>query len=191
MLRTGLRASVLALVSLCAFVRALPATAQGRQFQIDYTVAVANPDTGLFHVTAKVDNIDQPRLDLSLPVWTPGWYTVENYALNIERFTITDEKGASLPHSMTRRQTWSVDTRGHRQITVAFDYWAGLLGLNQAKIAREFAFFTGVQLFVMAEGHRASPSTVRFVVPAGWKIISALQETSNPMVFTAPDYDTW
>jgi predicted metalloprotease with PDZ domain len=42
----------------------------------------------------------------------------------------------------------------------------------------------------MAGGHRASPSTVRVVVPGGWKIISALRETADPALFTAPDYDT-
>lgn len=63
------------------------------------------------------------------------------------------------------------------------------MALNQAKITKDFAFFTGTQLFLMAEGHRNSRSTVRFIIPAGWKIISALKETSDPLTFTAPDYD--
>jgi predicted metalloprotease with PDZ domain len=163
---------------------------QNRQFHIDYTVDVSNPETGRFRVTANVQNLNQPRLDLSLPVWTPGWYTIENYAKNISRFRITDEKGAALPHTMTRKQTWGVDTKGHHDIEIEFDYAATIMELNQAKITKDFAFFTGTQLFLMAEGHRNSPSTVHFVVPAGWKIISALKETSDPQTFTAPDYDT-
>ncbi|MSU64445.1 MAG: M61 family peptidase [Pedosphaera sp.] len=42
----------------------------------------------------------------------------------------------------------------------------------------------------MPEGHRKSASTVHFVFPAEWNIISALKETSDPGTFTAPDYDT-
>jgi predicted metalloprotease with PDZ domain len=42
----------------------------------------------------------------------------------------------------------------------------------------------------MPEAHRTSPSTVRLEVPRGWKIITALDSTSDPAVFTAPDYDT-
>ena len=61
--------------------------------------------------------------------------------------------------------------------------------VGQAKIADDFAFFTGTQLFLEPVGHRAAPSTVRFRVPAGWKIVSALNETKDPHVFTAPDYD--
>src|SRR5207247_3989348 len=54
---------------------------------------------------------------------------------------------------------------------------------------------TGVQtcalpIFLEPIGHRASPISVRFELPRDWKIISALKETSDPMIFTAPDYDT-
>jgi predicted metalloprotease with PDZ domain len=190
MLRKPLSLYLLSLALLCIFVNASPAVGQNRQFHIDYTVEVSNPETSLFHVTANVQNINQPRLDLSLPVWTPGWYTIENYAKNILRFKISDEKGTSLPYIRTRTQTWSVDTKGHRQIRVEFDYRATILALNQAKITKDFAFFTGTQLFLMAEGHRATPSTVHFIIPAGWQVISALKETSDPLTFTAPDYDT-
>jgi predicted metalloprotease with PDZ domain len=61
--------------------------------------------------------------------------------------------------------------------------------LNQARIAPDYAFFTGTQLFLLPEGHRSSPSVVRFDVPDGWKVVSALEDTADPMVFTAPDYD--
>ncbi|HKP86777.1 MAG TPA: PDZ domain-containing protein [Blastocatellia bacterium] len=165
------------------------AQAQANQFRIDYTVTLANPQDQLFHVTADVKNIREPQLSLSLPTWTPGWYTVENYAKNILRFKITDAKGARIQPIMTRKQTWRVDTKGVDRIKVEFDYRAEVLALNQAKIGRDFAFFTGIELFLMAEGHRAGASAVRFEIPDGWKIISALKETDDPKTFMASDYD--
>jgi predicted metalloprotease with PDZ domain len=166
------------------------ALAQEARFQIDYTVRLESVEQQLFHVTADIKNIRQESLDLSLPVWTPGWYTIENYAKNILRFKITNPQGSSLPYTMVRKQTWRVDTKGHERIRVEFDYRATILALNQARIAKDFAFFTGTQLFLMAEGQRNSPSTIRFEIPKGWRIVSALKETSDPMTFTAPDYDT-
>ena len=166
------------------------ASAQAPQFSVDYTVKVASTADHLFHITADFKNIDQPTLDLSLPTWTPGWYTIENYAKNILRFRITDSAGKSLPLGMTRKQTWRVDTRGLKEIKAEFDYDAEILALNQAKITDTFAFFTGTQLFLLPEGHRSRPSVVRFDVPNGWKIASGLDETTDPTVFTAPDYDT-
>jgi predicted metalloprotease with PDZ domain len=164
--------------------------AQTDQFRIDYIVEVTSVEDQLFHVTADVKNIRQPAIDLSLPTWTPGWYTVENYAKNILRFRITDANGKTLPHSMTRKQTWRIDSKGVDRIKVEFDYRADILALNQAKITKDLAFFTGIQLFLMAEGHRLSPSTVKLIVPSGWAINSALKSESEPNIFSAPDYDT-
>jgi len=164
--------------------------AQKGQLAIDYTVAVADTDKQLFHVTTDIKNIDQPALTLSLPTWAPGWYTVENYYKNVLRFRVTDGSGKILPHTMSRKQTWNVDTKGLKQIRIDYDYQATVLALNQAKITKDFAFFTGIELFLQAEGHRNEPSTVHFKIPAGWDLISALKQTSDPMTFTAADYDT-
>lgn len=185
-----LRLAAAAWAVLVVVAAASPAQAQRESLRIDYTVKVESVRDQLFHVTADVRNIRQPRLDLSLPTWTPGWYTVENYGKNILRFQVTDARGRRLPHSMTRKQTWRVATAGLDRVKVEFDYRANVLGLNQAKITNDWAFFTGIQLFLLAEGHCASPSSVRFDVPDNWKIISALKETRNAKVFTAPDYDT-
>ena len=167
------------------------ALAQRRDaLHIDYTVSVASVEDQLFHVTADIKNISEPRLDLSLPTWTPGWYTVENYFKNVLRFKITDSKGNRLEPQMIRKQTWRVETKGLDAIKAEFDYHATVLALNQAKITSDFAFFTGTELFLEALGHRLSPSKIHFELPQDWKIISALKETSDPMTFTAPDYDT-
>src|SRR6266478_6567560 len=115
------------------FLIAPVATGQTDQFRIDYSVRLASTETQLFHVTADITNIHQDRLELSLPIWTPGWYTIENYAKNILRFKVTDSKGAPLSHTMTRKQTWSVDTRGQDRIRAEFDYRASVLALNQAR----------------------------------------------------------
>lgn len=177
-------------LSLVIFFGAQRATAQKGSLQIDYTVSLAAPETQTFHVTTDIKNIKQERLDLSLPTWTPGWYTIENYAKNFLRFKITDGNGKVLPHTMSRKQTWNVDTKNISEIKVEFDYSATTLALNQAKISKDFAFFTGTTLFLQPEGHRKNPSTVHFNIPPNWKIISALKETVDPKTFTATDYDT-
>jgi len=167
------------------------AAAQQGKLNTTYTVAVANTQASLFHVTTEVRDLSQPGLEVSLPVWTPGWYTVENYAKNILRFKVTDaNSGARVPFSWTHKQTWNISTVGRSAIKIEFDYRADVLALNQAKINQDFAFFTGTQLFLRLAGHTSEESTVRFQVPENWRILSALKETADQLVFTAPDYDT-
>ncbi len=175
----------------CVSVPMAPAAAaQVGRLEIEYTIKVADIPGQLFHVTTDIWNINQPALELSLPVWSPGWYTIENYAKNILRFRVTEPSGRQLRPALVRKQTWRIDTRGISRITVEFDYRAIVLAAHQARIAPDFAFFTGTQLFLLPEGHRSRPSVVRFDVPSGWRIASGLDDTADPTVFTAPDYDT-
>jgi predicted metalloprotease with PDZ domain len=166
------------------------AAAQAGRLEIEYTVKLAEIPSQLFHVTTDIRNINQPALELSLPVWTPGWYVIENYANNIFRFRVSEPGGRQLRPALVRKQAWRIDTRGISRITVEFDYRAVVLAANQARIAPDYAFFTGTQLFLLPEGHRSRPSKVRFDIPSGWTIVSGLDETADPREFTAPDYDT-
>lgn len=165
------------------------AAAQDAPFRVEHTIDVHAAEH-LFHVTTEIKNVQQPQLDLALPTWTPGWYTVEDYAKNILRMSFADAAGRPLSHHLIRKQTWRVETSGVRDIKVEFDYSANVLALNQAKITNDFAFFTGTQLFLEPVGHRNAASTVRLKAPADWNIVSALKETSDRTTFTAPDYDT-
>ena len=172
-----------------AFLGANSAAAQTRALKIDHTVTLNDTASQQFHIATVIKNINQPRLDLTLPSWAPGWYTVENYFKNVLRFRITDASGKILPHTMSKKQTWNVNTRGLREIHVDYDYRATVLALNQAKITKDFAFFQCIELFLEPHGHRNDSATVHFQIPAGWKIVSGLKETSDPMVFTADNYD--
>jgi predicted metalloprotease with PDZ domain len=165
--------------------------AQDRGLAIEYTVKVADIPRQLFHVTTDIRNINQPSLDLSLPFWSHGWYVIENYGKNIARLRVSEPGGRELWPAQVRKQTWRIDTKGISRVTVEFDYLANVLSANQARIAPDYAFFTGTQLFLLPEGHRSRPSVVRVDVPSGWRIASGLDETADPMVFTAPEYDTF
>jgi predicted metalloprotease with PDZ domain len=186
----GRRALIWCLAWHLSVLIAPAAIAQDRRLAIEYSVKVADIPGQLFHVTTDISNINQPALELSLPVWSPGWYVIENYAKNILRFRVTEPGGRQLRPALVRKQTWRIDSKGITRIIVEFDYLANVLAANQARIAPDYAFFTGTQLFLLPEGHRSRPSVVRFDVPSGWRIASGLDETADAMVFTAPDYDT-
>jgi hypothetical protein len=77
--------------------------AQKGKLDIVYTVALTDVASREFHITTEIKNINQPRLDLALPTWTPGWYVVENYGKNVLRFTVKDANGKWIQPRMTRK----------------------------------------------------------------------------------------
>ena len=154
----------------------------------EYTVEV-KPAERMFHVTVRFSHVSGQSLEVALPVWTPGVYSTKNYQVNMRRFTTSDSAGHRLLAPRSAPSAWRVETQGQTTIVIEFDYLANDLTENGAGITPEYAVFTGTQLFLEPVGHRQIPSTVRFIVPAGWSIVSALHDTPDSSVFTASNYD--
>jgi predicted metalloprotease with PDZ domain len=158
--------------------------------QLNYTVRVADAAEHLFHVTIQVTNAASPTTDFSLPAWTPGWYTIMPYAANVMRLQAKDAQGNRLPLRAVDKQTWRVETKGNKSITVEYDYFANNLSVNGADLNERRGYFLGTNLFLYVLGHTTdTPSTVRFETPAGWRVATGLPRAGEPNVFRARNYD--
>jgi len=158
--------------------------------RLDYTVRVADAPQHLFHLTIQVSNVAGRTLDLSLPAWTPGWYTIRPYAANMMRLHAHNAEGKRLPLRAVDKQTWRIETGGHRTFTVEYDYLANNLSVNGAELNERRGFFVGTNLFLYPVGHTTDvPSRVKFDVPAGWRIATGLKRGAEPNTYTARNFD--
>ena len=166
------------------------AAAQSGRPEIEYTVKVADIQGQLFHVTTDIKNINQPSLERLAARLSPGWYVIENYAKE-RRFAFGCphlaaascglRRGVSRPGKSTRR--------GSRALSSSSITLRSALRESGAHRVRLRVLHRHAAL-PFARGPSIEAERVRFNVPAGWKIASGLDETADPMVFTAPDYDT-
>ena len=177
------------LLALLAAPGAPATTKRNGEIQIEYRVKIASIDNQLFKVTMNITGIKQPQVKLTLPVWIPGLYKVENYAKNIQRLKIADAKGERAPYRMTAMQSWLVDTKRLDRLTVEYEYRAETLAINQAKVAKDFALFTGAEMLPFVEGSRETPLKLRVEAPEGWRVITPLRETAEPGAYEAANYD--
>lgn len=187
----GIVSHMLTLLALVLTADSLGARSVAQQpaFRSEYVVEVSDTTARLFHVTSTFSGISQPSLEVSLPVWMPGAYRLEWYARNMRRLRASDEHGRPIPVAAVAPSRWRVDSRGRNRVTVEFDYRADVRAPQHANVTGTYAFFTGVQLFLLAEGHRSVPATVHFRTPHGWRIATALRETNDSSKYTAANYD--
>ncbi|HYE73934.1 MAG TPA: PDZ domain-containing protein [Blastocatellia bacterium] len=180
----------LACFVIALYVASLSVAAQSTAPQLDYTVRVANAAQHLFHITVQVNNVVSPTTDLSLPAWTPGWYTIMPYSANVMRLQAKDSAGNRLRLYAVDKQTWRIETKGNRTITVDYDYLANNLSVNGAELNEQRGYFVGTNLFLYAPGHTTdTPANVKFEVPAGWRVATGLQRASEPNSYRARNYD--
>src|SRR5918992_3435585 len=89
---------------------------------------------------------------LALPAWTPGAYEISNFARWVTGFTAQGADGAALDWDQTDYDTWRIDTRGSKSVTVRFEYIADSLDNAMSWTRPDFALFNGTNLFMYPEG---------------------------------------
>ncbi len=153
---------------------------------VRYEVAVAQ---GQFHVSAEFPAAGKDTLLVSLPAWSPGNYEIQNYARYVHGFGARNPSGTPLRWDRGDKDTWRVVTGGADRVTVDFDYGNDKIDLSLARIQPDFAEFLGTNLFMFEEGQGglALHAEVRFRLPSGWQVATALKGPTNG-VYRAGDY---
>jgi predicted metalloprotease with PDZ domain len=159
---------------------ATPLNAQTVRYEVSLT-------TGAFHVTAEFPTTGKDTLLVSLPAWSPGNYEIQNYARYVHGFSAKNASGQSLRWDRADKDTWRVVTGKTDRVSVAFDYSPDTIDLSVARIAEDFGQFLGTNLFMFEEGQLGRPAEVRFRLPAGWQVTTALKGPANG-VYRAADY---
>jgi predicted metalloprotease with PDZ domain len=157
--------------------------------RLDYTIAIANAEQHLFHIRIAVTNASGRSLDISMPAWTPGWYTIRAYSANVIKLQAHDN-GKRLPLRAIDKQSYRIETGGLRAFTVEYDYFANELSVNGAELNARRGYFVGTNLFFYVPGNTTNtPSNVKFELPTGWRIATGLKKASEPNTFTARNFD--
>ena len=168
----------------CLVLAVLVAVPPIRAQSVRYNVSVAR---GEFHVAAEFPTGGKDTLFVSLPAWSPGNYEIQNYARYVHGFRAKNASGQPLHWDRADKDTWRVATARSDRVTVEFDYSSDSIDLSIARVAQDFGQFLGTNLFMFEEGQWARPAEVRFSLPAGWQVTTALKGPTNG-VYRAADY---
>lgn len=77
---------------------------------IVYTMRFPSPDAHLANIEARIPAGGETTIELMLPVWSPGYYRVEDYAGNVKEFRAEGVSGAPLSVSKPKENHWAVAT---------------------------------------------------------------------------------
>ena len=168
---------------LIAPLLAAPLSAQAVRYEVSLTSATAKQ----FHVSGEFPTSGKDTLFVSLPAWSPGNYEIQNYARYLHGFAAKNVAGQPLRWDRGDKDTWRVVTGKADRVIVEFDYGPDTLDLSVARTAPDFAQFLGTNLFLFEEGQLTRPAEVRFRVPEGWQVTTALKGPVNG-VYRAGDY---
>jgi len=156
-----------------------------------FTVSMDQPNTHYYHVTFRCEGIKSSRLDFKMPVWTPGYYWIQNFPKNVLNFRAEDGERNILKWEKTTKNMWRVASGNAQRITVNYDVYAFTPSVADPFLDDGRGFISPAGVFMHIEGRLRHPVTVTVIPYKEWKCISTGLDpvADRPNTFFAKDFD--
>ncbi|MCX7639233.1 MAG: PDZ domain-containing protein [Pyrinomonadaceae bacterium] len=158
--------------------------------EISFVVSMSKPWTHLLEVEMHIKNEKMPeKIELVMPVWTPGSYMIREYSRHVQDFEAKGKlDGKSLRWQKTSKNVWQIETKGSKEILVTYRVYANELTVRTNELNHEHAFWNNTALLFYVKGWLNAPSKVKVIPYGNWKVATALPEI-EPNVFYAENFD--
>jgi predicted metalloprotease with PDZ domain len=184
----GYRYSLLTLiVNLLLLVSLIsPASPATGDLRINYRVSMDDAANHNFRVSMTLKEVSTDTMVLKMPVWTPGYYWIQNYPKNLSRLEITDGSGRECPIRKTSKNVWKVATGGSGTLEASWVIYGNSHSVADAFIDSTHAFIVPAALFLYPENGLSLPSEVTFELYPGWTTVSTGLEPVTSAASVAP-----
>ncbi len=167
---------------------ALLVLASGVEARVDYAIDLTAPEHHTGKVTILFPETPGPFLDVKMPAWRTGRYTIEDLANGVRGFTATDSKGQPLRWQKIDKSTWRVQLPQLASVRISYGLYANELALRTRHIDDSHAYLDASAVFMYADRYRGDDVTVALQVPPAWNSVSGMR-SAGPNRFVAPNWD--
>jgi predicted metalloprotease with PDZ domain len=160
-------------------------------YAIKYRVSMDDAANHNFRVTMTLEGVTGDSIMLKMPVWTPGYYWIQNYPKNLSRLEIRNAAGETCAFRKISKNAWQVATGGSGSLTASWVVYGNSHSVADPFIDTTHAFIVPAALFLYPEGALLSPSEVSFDLYTGWTTISTglEQVPGKERTYSARCYD--
>lgn len=157
--------------------------------EIHFEVSFSEAQAHYIEVKMSITKLNQPYVDLKMPVWSPGSYLIREYAKNVERFRSFDKTGNTISYQKISKNTWRIPTESLDQIEVIYAVYGFEVSVRTNFFDSDHAFIVPTATFFHIDGRIDSPSTVSIALKDSWASISTGLEQIEEHKFYAPNFD--
>ncbi len=164
---------------------------------IAYTIKFPAPNTHYAEIEAAVPTGRRASIELMMPVWSPGFYRVEDYAGLVEGLSARAPDGKTLqverPQSERKPNRWLIKTGGAPRVIVSYKLLCNGRSVTTNWVGDELLVLNGAAAFITLVEKARRPHDVTLELPAKWKrAMTALDAAPGglPNRYRAADYDT-
>src|SRR6267378_3665426 len=160
-------------------------------YGISYKLAMSRPASHMFEVTIDVTippGESEAFVDLQMPRWQPGRYSVADFAKNVQEFNARSQN-RGLKWDKLDDQTWRLQRQGNRIITATYKVFGNDLSGTYAQLDIGHGNYTGGEIFMYIVGHKPNAVELHVEPPPNWRVVNGRTERANQHDWKYSNYE--
>lgn len=154
---------------------------------IKYFLYQKNPAAHYIYIDMHVENIAADTIQLQLPAWRPGRYELGNFAKNVKRVDMFNEKDEPVTYTKLNKDLWEVDTKNCSSLKITYSYYAAELNAGACYADHLQLYVNPVHCCLYVVGRMHEEHRVELQIPDTYKIACSLKQEKNVLI--ADNYD--
>ncbi len=157
-----------------------------------YTIRFPDPSAQLAEIEVVIPVAGQAEVELMMPVWTPGFYRVQDYAGKVRDISARGPDGEDLSVTKNGTNRWRVQTRGAGRVWVTYLLHCPDSFVTTNWVSPELLVLNGPATFLSPVGSQWRPQVVHLELAPTWKAVATGLPSAPdglPNHFRANDYD--
>ncbi len=154
---------------------------------IHYTFYQKNPASHYIYIDMLIEHVASDTLQLQMPAWRPGRYELGNFAKNVKRVDVFNDKGETLNYTKLNKDLWEITTNKSSTIKITYSYYAAELNAGACFADTTQLYVNPVHCCLYAVGHTNQEHRVELLVPEDYKIACSLKKENRTLI--AENYD--
>jgi predicted metalloprotease with PDZ domain len=111
--------AIVLLISIAGY--GLDSSSLPKDINYKFNVSMEQPGNHYFHVELTCNRRKPDFIDFKLPVWTPGYYKIQNFSKNVVNFKAMNAEGLPLSFIKTQTNTWRVNAKKEKTGKISYD----------------------------------------------------------------------
>lgn len=158
-----------------------------------YIISSGLPHRHFIDVSCIIEKVASDTLEVHLPAWRPGRYELGNFAKNIQKWSVSDEKGNPLLSYKLGKDHWKIETKGSKTIHIDYNYYAAELNAGSTFSDEGQLYINPVNCLLYVKERMNEEHLLELLVPQDYKVATGLAPFSSPgkkgVLFSAKNYD--
>ncbi len=144
-----------------------------------YTIHYQLPLQHFIIINLKIDVTNDKTVLLELPTWRPGRYELGNFVENIQKITVKNAQGHTIPITKISKESWLVDTKNSSSIVVSYNYYAHQMDAGSSWMDEKQLYINFINCLLYIKEKMLLPCRVILDIPEDFEIACGLPKTDD------------